>query len=86
MLSFTIFGNDANQNVYVDPLQVESVVETRARTVGGGWVNTAIITMRSGDKHTVYDYSVGKQISEAQAKLGIVERPVPQPSVNITSH
>lgn len=61
MLTFSAVTDDARnvaRQMVLDPNLVESVVESSLRPAGwGGYVDVAIITMASGEKHTVFDHS-----------------------------
>lgn len=70
MFKYTVFSDDSSdREVYVDPLEVASVVNTEDRRAYGGWSQVAVIHMRNGARHKVYDEArtVGREIADAKA-------------------
>lgn len=72
MLTFSVFNDSqsrASESVHVDPLRVAAVHETNRRPMDAFAQPVAIISLTTGERFTVYDYSrsVGRQIAEAKA-------------------
>lgn len=72
MLTFILYTADdydrSRRQVHIDPAAVISVEETERRPAYGGYHQVAVITLMTGDKHTVEDGSrtVARQIAEAK--------------------
>ena len=71
MLTFDLYSSERRYEkftVTVNPTFVESETESEKRPADSGWQQVAIVTMSSGERHTVLDHnrSVARQIAEAQ--------------------
>lgn len=73
MLTFNLYTADdydrSRRVVHIDPAAVISVEETERRPAYSGYYQVAIITLVTGDKHTVEDGSrtAARKIAEAKA-------------------
>lgn len=82
MLTFTAFDDDhrSGESVHIDPLSVAAVHETSRRRAYGFKQPVAIVSLVTGERFTVYDYSrdVGQKIAEAKAaaRSGVTTGPV----------
>lgn len=72
MLTFTLFDPEGSSpRVAINPLLVESVLAAERRYSYGGYMNVAVITMRSGSTFTVTDAGCTAMygIAKAQERL-----------------
>jgi hypothetical protein len=66
--------NDGPDEVYINPLEVISIVATSRRPAFGGWSDVAVIHLRGGRDYTVYDGArrVALEIQQAQLQATAV--------------